>query len=111
MKTEEWLAKVAASERMRRNMTFWGMEGLGVGVAGLATAMAIAPPIPRAPHHGRARASLHRGRADDGDGDLRRLGHPDRADAEALPRGPRAQDSFRVAPTPQGATFGLSGTF
>ena len=47
VKTEEWLEKLAAAERTRRSVTFWGLEGLGVGVAGLATAIAIAPPIRR----------------------------------------------------------------
>ena len=112
VKTEEWLAKVAASERLKRNIAFWGMEALGVGIAGLATSVALDPP-PNSRDFAVAPALLYTEAAlmmamgifvKSSDTPTERMLKLYRED-------PGLKLHFGFAPTPQGGTFGLSGTF
>ena len=112
VKTEEWLEKLAAAERTRRSVTFWGLEGLGVGIAGLATAIAVAPPddLRRntvAPGLLYTEAALLMSM-----GFFVRLSDtPTERMLKLYRDDPGLKIHFGAAPTASGATFGLSGTF
>ena len=112
VKTEEWLAKVAASERLRRNIAFWSMEAIGVGIAGLATSVALDPP-PDTRDSAVAPALLYTEAAL-----MMAMGifiktsdTPTERMLKLYREDPGLKVHFGFAPTPQGGAFGLSGTF
>lgn len=112
VKTEEWLTKMAARERRMRNVGFWTIEAIGLGVATLATASALSPPAD-SENHAILPAMLYTEAAYLMVAGLlfRSMDTPTERMLHLYHEDPSLKLHVGMTPAPGGMAFGLSGAF